>query len=168
MLKKILRLLKSLNANTHPGEIAHAIAIGFILGLIPKGNLLWVFLFVLFLFVRINKGALFLITLLASTIAPLFDSFFDTLGYWVLTLPSLSPLFSTLLDIPFIAFTSFNDTIVMGSLCASFLLYLPLYILSRIFIRLWRSTLLPKIISVPLFKKMGNLFKIKSAIDIFR
>ena len=136
MLKKILRLLKSLNANTHPGEIAHAIAIGFILGLIPKGNLLWVFLFVLFLFVRINKGALFLITLLASTIAPLFDSFFDTLGYWVLTLPSLSPFFSTLLDIPFIAFTSFNDTIVMGSLCASFLLYLPLYILSRIFIRL--------------------------------
>lgn len=168
MLKKIIMLLKSLNTNSHPGEIAHAVAIGFTLGFIPKGNLLWIFLFVLFLFVRINKGALFLITLLASTIAPLFDSLFDTLGYWILTKPNLSPLFSSLLDIPFIAFTSFNDTIVMGSLCASLLLYLPLYVLTRFIIRLWRSTLLPKIVTIPLFKKMGNLFKIKSAIDIFR
>jgi len=168
MLKKIIKLLKSLNTNRNPGEIAHAVSIGFILGFVPKGNLLWVFLFILFLFVRINKGALFFITLLASAIAPSLDGLFDSLGYWVLVHPSLSPSFSLLLDIPFIAFTSFNDTLVMGSLCFGLLSYIPLYFLARLFIRVWRNSLLPKLVTIPLFKKLGNLFKIKSAVDILR
>lgn len=168
MLKKIMQLLKSLNANTHPGEIAHAVSIGIILGFVPKGNLLWIFLSVFFLFIRINKGALFLITLLATAIAPSMDNLFDSLGYWILTLPNLSPFFSSILEIPFVAFTSFNDSIVMGSLAFSLIIYIPIYVFSRIFIRLWRNSLLPKIVTIPLFKKMGNLLKIKSAVDVLR
>lgn len=49
MISYIAKLLKSLNTNSHPGEIAHAVAIGVLLGFMPKDNALWYLLFVFFL-----------------------------------------------------------------------------------------------------------------------
>ena len=54
MFAPIVKLFKSLNTNSHPGEIAHAVAIGMVLGFMPKNNVLWYILFVCFLFIRIN------------------------------------------------------------------------------------------------------------------
>ena len=36
MLKFIIRFLKAINSNQHPGEIAHAVCLGMILGFMPK------------------------------------------------------------------------------------------------------------------------------------
>lgn len=167
MIKRFLSLFRSLNANSHPGEIAHAVSLGFILGFIPKGNLLWIFFFVFFMFVRINKGAYFLSILVAAALAPRMDPLFDSIGFFVLTQPSLSPFFSTLLAIPFVAFTNFNDTLVMGSLCASFVLYIPLYAFTRLLIRVWRKTLLTKFVNIKLVKKIGSVLKLRKVVDVF-
>ena len=143
MISYIVKLLKALNTNSHPGEIAHAVAIGMLLGFMPKNNALWYLLFVFFLFVRVHKGALLLTTLAASLLAGLFDPLFDAIGYAVLTFSPLEPVYVALLDIPFVAFTKFNNTIVAGSLVFSLILYIPVYIVVRIFIKSWRTHLAP-------------------------
>ena len=141
MLKFLVKLLKALNSNSHPGEIAHAVCLGMLLGFLPKNNIFWYVITVFVLFMRINKGALVLCTLAFSLLAPLFDPVFDSVGYWFLTLPSLEPTFAKLLDIPFVSFTKFNNTIACGSLLCGLVLYIPLYIIVRLIIWLMRNKL---------------------------
>ena len=167
MIAPVVKLFKALNTNSHPGEIAYAASIGILLGLVPKNNALWYILFVFFLFVRIHKGCLFLSILLGTLLAPLFDPLFDSLGYTVLTFEALKPAYGNLLEIPFVAFTEFNNTIVAGSLTASLILYIPVYILTRFLVFIWRKFIAPalsqnKLVQVlyktPLIAKIAGLF----------
>ena len=166
MLKFIVRFLKAINSNSHPGEIAHAVCLGMILGFLPKNNALWYVLTVFFLFMRINKGTFAIFTFLFSLLAPALDSLFDTIGWWFLTQEKLTPLFIKLLDIPFVGFTKFNNTIVCGSLLFSLACYIPIYFISRLIIKFWRTKLSPivrktKVIvflsKIPLVKKIGAM-----------
>ncbi|MCQ2589963.1 MAG: TIGR03546 family protein [Treponema sp.] len=166
MFSYILKFIKSLNSNSHPGEIANAVSIGVILGFLPKNNAFWYILFVLFLFIRINKGSLLFFTLVFGLLAHNFDTYFDKLGYYILTLPSLVPTFKALLDIPFVAFTKLNNTIVMGSLAAGLCCYIPVYGISRVFIKFWRAFLAPavrktKLVTLlsklPIIQKIGEM-----------
>jgi len=167
MLKKFLKFFKALNSNSHPGEIAHAVSIGMIMGFLPKDNVTWYILTVFFLFIRINKGAFVIFTFLFSLLAQFLDPLFDKIGYAILTIDKLEPFFAGLLDIPFVSFTKFNNTIVMGSLISGIVLYVPVYILSRLFQKLWRTILAPairksKIIvllsKVKFIKKIGEAY----------
>lgn len=167
MLKKFLKFFKALNSNSHPGEIAHAVSIGLIMGFLPKDNVTWYILTVFFLFIRINKGAFVIFTLLFSLLAQYLDPLFDKIGYAILTYDKFEPFFAKLLDIPFVSFTKFNNTIVMGSLISGIILYIPAYFLTRGFMRLWRTVLSPlvrksKIIlflsKIKFVKKIGEAY----------
>ena len=166
MIKSIVKLLKALGANTNPGEVAHAIACGMLLGLMPKNNVLWYLVMVFILFLRINKAAYALMMLAGALLAPLFDNLFDAVGYWFLTQPALAPTFGALLDIPFVAFTKFNNTIVMGSLLIGIVVYVPLYFVVRGLIALWRRFIVPflrrsfvgkLVMKLPLISKIAAL-----------
>lgn len=171
MLKKLINLLKAINSNSHPGEIAHAVCLAVFIGFMPKTNALWYILTVLFLFMRINKPSFVLLSVVFSLLAPLADPLFDEIGYTILTLPKLEPFFSTLLNIPFVNFTKINNTIVAGSLAFAVVIYIPLYWIMRGFIKLWRTTLSPAIrktklikflSKVPLIKKIGAMYASKN------
>lgn len=166
MIKKLVKLLKALNGNVNPGEIAHAIACGAILGLMPKDNLFWYLVFVFILFVRINKPAYLLTILLGAAVSPAFDGFFDTVGWAFLNIQSLSSVFSYLLDIPLVAFTHFNNTVVMGSFLCGLVLYVPFYFAGRGIVYLWRkyaasylknSKLMKVINKMPVVAKIASL-----------
>jgi uncharacterized protein (TIGR03546 family) len=157
MLNAIVKLFKSLNANSHPGEIAHAACLGVFLGLMPKTNALWFILTVFFLFLRVNRGALILIAALATLIAPVFDALLDSAGYAILLFAPAVPFYRALLDIPFVAFTKFNNTMVMGSIAASLIAYIPLYVIVRLIVRLWRVTVSPKIYQSKLYQGFMKL-----------
>lgn len=152
MLKFLVSFFKSLNSNSHPGEIAHAIALGVMLGFLPKTNLLWYVLFILILFIRINKGTFLLFTLVASIIAPMLDPFFDSLGYKILMIDSFVPYYEKFLTVPFVPLTKFNNTIVMGSFVSGIVLYIPIYVFALIIIMLWRKYVHSVFINSPLVK----------------
>ncbi len=143
MIGSIAKLLKGLNDNSHPGEIAHAVSCGFILGFMPKDNILWFIIFFIFLFLRINKGALLLIMLASSALTFFLDPLFHNIGYFVLKIEAISPYMKTFLDFPAMAYTKLNNTIVAGALVFSLVGYIPFYILARLFIMVWRSTIGP-------------------------
>lgn len=145
MLNAIVKFLKALNSNRNPSEIAHACCMGVMLGFMPKDNALWYLLFVFFLFVRINKPAYLVITALASQLAWLLDPMFGDIGYKILTYEKFTAFFAWILDVPFVGFTRFNNTIVMGSLAVSLALYIPLFVLLRLLVLIWRKKITPKL-----------------------
>ena len=157
MLKAIIKFFKALNSNVHPGAVAHAVCLGMILGFLPKTNALWYILTVFFLFVRINKGTFILFTFLFSLLAPLLDPLFDTIGWWFLNIEKLAPFFSWLLDIPFVGFTKFNNTIVMGSLLFGLAAYIPVYFLVRLFLKYWRAIIAPAVRKTKLVAFLSKL-----------
>ncbi len=157
MISYIAKLLKALNANTNPEEIAHGAACGFLLGLMPKDNLLWWVVFIFILFVRINKAAYGLALLLGSLLAPALDATFDTLGYSILTNESLYGLYGFLENVPFVSFTKFNNTVVMGSLAMGLLLYIPAYIIARVAVALWRKHAVALLRKAKIIKVIGNI-----------
>lgn len=171
MLKFFVKLFNAINSNSNPGEIAHAISIAMILGFMPKNNAFWYVLAVFFLFVRINKGALMLFTALFSLLAPSLDGVFDQLGYAILTIPQMQGFYATLIDIPFVAFTKFNNTIVMGSLVGGLILYIPIYIISRLITFFWRAKLVPVLRKTKLImfiKKIPLVSRVSEISDIVR
>ena len=143
MLSYIIKFLKALGANSKPSQIANSFCIGFILGVMPKNNLLWWLVFVFFMFVRINKAGYFIMMLLGAFISPYLDPTFHKIGEIVLTYEPLVPVYSKLLEIPFVGFTRFNNTIVCGSLVAGIIAYIPLYIFMLVFIWVWRKWIAP-------------------------
>ncbi len=145
MLSLIAKLLKGLNDNSHPGEIAHAASCGLLLGFMPKDNLLWYIVFILFLFLRINKGALLLMILAGAALALFLDPLFDVIGYSVLTIDAIAPFMAMFLNIPFMAFTKINNSIVMGSVLFSLVAYVPMYFLARLFVLAWRKHIAARI-----------------------
>lgn len=170
MLSFFVKLFKSLNINSHPGEIAHGIAVAAILGFLPKNNIFWYALAIFFFFIRINKGALMLFTALFSLIAPNFDHIFDSIGYFILTIPQLQEFYTALVNIPFVSFTKFYNTIVMGSFISSLIIYIPLYFLARLIVHLWRNWLAPIIRKSKLymfFKNLPIVQKIEDISDFF-
>lgn len=141
MLKPLINLIKALSSNTDPGAIAHAFCSGILLGFMPKDNLMWYVLFVFILFMRIQRATYTLSLVAGALLAALLDPLFDAVGWWFLTLDRAVPFYVRLLNVPFVAFTKFNNTIVMGSLVCGILAYIPLYFLARLVIWLWRKYL---------------------------
>lgn len=166
MLKKIIKFFKAINSNKNPGEISHAVCLGMMLGFMPKSNALWYLLAIFYVFMRIHKGSFLLFTFLFSLLAPVLDPVFDTVGYWFLTIPALEPVFVWLINIPFVGFTKFNNTIVCGSLLISLAAYIPTYWICRLILKYWRATLAPVIrktklliflSKLPLIQKIGEM-----------
>lgn len=167
MLKRFLKIFKALNSNSHPGEIAHAISIALLMGFLPKDNVTWYIFTFFFLFIRINKGVFALFTLLFSILSQFLDTLFDSIGYQILTFTPLEPFFAKLLEIPFVSFTKFNNTIVMGALILGLILYIPFYFLTRGFLKLWRNKLTPFIRKTKLIQYISKLKLIKKIGDTY-
>ena len=145
MLKPLLKLINALSSNTHPGSIAHAFACGMLLGFLPKNNLLWYILFIFIMFIRIQRACFSLTIIIGSLIAPLLDPVFNDIGNWILTRETLIPAIAFLQEIPFVAFTKFHNSIVMGSLVFSLVAYIPFYARARVCIFMWRKYLAEKV-----------------------
>lgn len=157
MLKAIAKLLGAISSNTRPGAIAHAVSCGVLLGFMPKDNLLWYILFIFILFMNIQRGAYALSILLGAALTVFLDPLFDSVGYSILTVESMKPYYASLLDIPFVAFTKFNNTVVMGSFACGVAAYIPLYVLARLFVWAWRKYLAEKVRKLKIAAVLKNI-----------
>ncbi len=165
MFSYIKSFFQALNANAHPGDVAHAVALGLLLALVPKANLLWAFLFFLTMFIRVNKGSFFLSLILLSFVAPLLDPALEALGYGILTLSPLQGAYRVLYETPFIGLTRFNNSVVAGSFAAGIVLYIPAYLLFRFLVTGYRGKLQPKIVNSKAYKVFLNLPLIKQILN---
>lgn len=156
MFKWISNLFKSLNANTNPAEIAHALSLG-VLSAYAEDERALVYDFRFLLFRANQQGHLraraFGRELFRMDARPTFAS----VGYSVLTYAPFENVFARLIDIPFVGFTKFNNTVVMGSLVVGLAAYIPFFLIGFFFVKFWRKHVAPTFVKSPLHKAVQKL-----------
>jgi len=162
LFKAIVKLLKALNGNVKKSQIAAGIAWGLLLGLVPIGNFFWIVLFVASFFFTHHHGGKIFGLFIVKLLSPIFILGIDALGWQVLHIGALQPLFTTLYNMPFVPFTKFNNTLVAGGLVSGIVLWLPFFYLFMALIPLYRNKLGPKLRENKIVKKILNfpLFKL--------
>jgi len=141
----IARIFASLASNRRPAEIAAGFAFAFLLALLPGGNLLWLAIFLLTFFLRVNLAMELAFLALFSLITPLFDPLLHRLGLAILTWSPLVPALSTLYSIPLVPLTRFNNSVVAGGFAAGLLAWVPFFMVGLGFVSLYREKIHPAI-----------------------
>ncbi|GHV58303.1 hypothetical protein AGMMS49579_25560 [Spirochaetia bacterium] len=157
MVQTIARLIVALNGNVKKSQIAAGFAWGLLLGLVPTGNIFWIVFFVVSFFFHHNHASKVLVMALIKLFMPLISSLTDALGWEILHIEALRPLFTTLYNMPFVPFTRFNNTLVAGGLVGGIVLWLPVFFLVMALVPLYRNIIAPKIRNTKIFKAIAKM-----------
>jgi uncharacterized protein (TIGR03546 family) len=127
LLDFLARVVAVLRAAATPAQIAAGFVLGMAIGFTPSIAIAVLIALLLIVF-NVNLTAAFLAIAVFRAIAWLFDPLLHWLGYTVLVdLSILRPLWTALYDTPFVAFTGYNNTVVMGGLVLSTVCAVPVY-----------------------------------------
>lgn len=131
ILRPLRLFIQAFVTESTPRQMAFGLALGVFVGLIPKGNLLAIVLATLLAATRVNLAIATFAIVICSLCAAMLDSLFDRVGTFVLTQPLLQGVFVEMINTPFMPWTDFNNSIVMGSFVTGLMLIIPIYRLSR-------------------------------------
>lgn len=152
ILKQIYAFIKLLNSDTDTNPLAAGLSLGFLVGFAPFISLQTLLFFIIVFIFRVQIGAAFLSAFFFKFIAYLFDSPADMLGRAALEFPPLKPLYVMLYNLPIVPMTRFNNSIVMGSMIISFLLFIPSFFIFKKLIAQYRSTVVDRFKNTKLWK----------------
>ena len=139
IVKSFIQILRS---GQTPRQIAGGFALGTIIGLMPFFTLQGLCLWFVVLVLDVNLSAVLLAATLFSLVAYIFDPLFHALGFFLLVDSSfLRGVWTALYNAPVAPLTRFNNTIVLGSFVAGFLLFLPVYFGMQRFVLAYRTHL---------------------------
>jgi uncharacterized protein (TIGR03546 family) len=164
----IVKILKIINANTKPAHVAGGIAFAMLLTLVPAGNLLWILLLALTFFLKINTTMLMIFLVVFKLLAPALSDLIHGIGYHLLTLQALQEFFTLMANMSIVPFFKFQCTRVAGGLVLGVLLWLPVFslvmLVLRLYRRLGRETIAKRILSkkmmeLPLVAKFLSLYQ---------
>lgn len=129
-LKPIRLFCKALVTDNSPSQMALGLALGVMIGLIPKGNLIAITLMIVLGALRVNLGVGVLTAFCVSWMGIFFDPWTHKVGLYLLNHEKLVPYWTELFNLPVAPWTKFNNTVVLGSTCVSAVLLLPIYLIS--------------------------------------
>lgn len=131
ILKLIQQLVKALNSDGTPGQVAAGIALGAVFGLTPLMNVHNLVLFGAALILNVSMPGVFLGWMVFVPVGFALDPLFNALGAWLLGSAALRPLWTWAYNVPALPFTNFNNTVVLGSFVFWAVAFLPLFFLAR-------------------------------------
>ena len=131
MLRPFRLFFKALVVDATPQQMAFGLALGVLVGLVPKGNLLAIGLMMLLCSLRVNLGVGLATIFVTSWAGMLLDPITHRVGEYLLRSELLKPLWETMYDTALLPWTDFNNTVVLGSFVLGAGAFAPLYFLSR-------------------------------------
>jgi uncharacterized protein (TIGR03546 family) len=131
LFRPIRLLFTALVMESTPRQMALGLALGVCVGLVPKGNLLAIILGVLLAATRVNLAIAGFAIVICAFVSGVFDSVFDSIGGYLLQISWMQGIYTELANMPFVPWTDFNNSIVMGSFVSGLLLIWPVYRGSR-------------------------------------
>lgn len=138
MIEAIANLLKVLNSETEPGQISLALCLSMVAGFTPVLSPHNLLVLLLVLVLRVNLSAFGLGWAFFSAAAYLLDPLFHRMGQAALTAPALMNFWTGLYNAAWFRLDRLNNTIVMGSLLFSLILFIPALVLFNLLIRRYR------------------------------
>lgn len=160
VLKQLFSLIRLLHSENSEKQIALAIVLGVWMALNPIYSLQALVVLAISLCFRVQLGFFFLSWLGFGLLSISLYSGLNSLGYSILSQPSLKSSFVAMQKTS-LSLTYFNNTVVMGALAICIAFSLPLYFLFKFLVKEYRghvvesikgSKLLVVLKSSPLFK----------------
>jgi len=145
MIMTIAKILKALNSETDPAQIGLAISFSLIAGLTPLLSIHNLVVLFLVLTLRVNISIFIVGTGIFSGISYLLDPVFHKIGLGLLTAESLAGFWTILYNSPVWRIERFNNSIVMGSLFVSIVLFVPVFLFSMYIVRQYREHILERV-----------------------
>lgn len=142
VIRTAARILKAMNSEADPGQIALALSFALVGGLTPLWSLHNLLVLFLVLVLRVNVSAFIVGLGFFSGIAYLLDPAFHRLGLWVLTAGALKDLWTALYNMVLFRLERFNNSVVMGSLVVSLALFVPIFLAARMGVVRYREHVL--------------------------
>lgn len=141
-LKLLRSLVKTLHSDGSPGQIALGIALGAALGLTPIANAHNIVIVLLLAVLNVSFAAGLFAWGAFVPLGFMLDPLFDRIGRWLLVdAQALRPLWTAWDNVPGLALTNFNNTVVLGSVVFWLLLFTPIYFASRYGVVRYRATI---------------------------
>jgi len=161
-IKIIKKLLKALNADASPAEIAGGLVLGAFLGLTPALALHNIIVISLIVVLRVNVSAAVFSSILFGIIGFATDPAAHLLGKKLLFTEGLSSLWTALYNMPVVPLTRFNNTVVLGSFIISVIAAIPLYVGGKKFVVIYREKLQERVQKLKIVKlfKASKIYKV--------
>ena len=166
ILKLLQSLVKTLHSDGTPGQIAAGIALGAALGLTPIANAHNLVVVLLLAVLNVSFASGLLAWGIFVPLGFMFDSLFHKLGRLLLVdTPALRPMWTAMDNVPGLALTNFNNTVVLGSVVAWLVLFIPIYFAARVGVVRYRATIGQKVMNSKFYKalqasKLFNLYSL--------
>lgn len=132
LVKPLRGAVAVLLANDSPRQIAAGVAIGMVLGLVPKGNLIALALGIVLCSLRVNRSAGLMAAAACSWLGVWLDPFCHRLGDRLLAYDRLQTTYAWLYDQPLGPWIGFNNTVVLGSLALGLYAAYPCYLAAKL------------------------------------
>jgi uncharacterized protein (TIGR03546 family) len=165
LLKLLQQLVRTLNSEGTPGQIAAGIALGAALGLTPLINLHNLLIVGAVMVLNVSFPAAMLGWALAIPVGFMLDPVFDLVGRWLLLdVRALTPLWTAWYNLPVLPLANFNNTVVLGSVLFWAVLSLPIFFLARWGVVRYRATLYQRLTQSRVFRavtasKLYNVYR---------
>ncbi|MBI4833964.1 MAG: TIGR03546 family protein [Planctomycetes bacterium] len=154
-LKILRKLFKILNGDVSPRQVAGGFAFGVILGLTPLLNLHNLLVLFLICIIRVNVSSAIFSMLIFKLLAFLIDPLSHQLGYLLLVdFGFLNSFWTFLYNLPIVPWTNFNNTLVLGSLVISLILFVPNLVFVSKGVVSYRNNLKPKLEKTKFFRAL--------------
>jgi uncharacterized protein (TIGR03546 family) len=140
-----------------PRAIAFGFALGMMIGLMPKGNLTVAAISILVLATQTNLAAAALSGVAFTWATTWTDPLAHRIGSAILTQPSWQKSFARLYEMPLVPWTGFNNTVVLGSLVLSLVLFYPVYHLAWLTFHRHKARVAQKLQNLPIDKVLAGV-----------
>jgi uncharacterized protein (TIGR03546 family) len=132
VIQYVTKIIKILRSAATPNQIAGGWVLGMIMGLTPFMSLHNLLILFLLIILNVNIAIAIFSLGVFSGFAYLLDPQFHDFGYYLLVdIPSLKSLWTSMYNIPIVALSKFNNTVVMGSLAGSIIAVIPMFFLIK-------------------------------------
>ena len=132
---------KSINGIDSPKKLAMGMAIGCMIGFLPKDNLMFVGLLVFLIMSGANLVTGALAGLVTSVFSGAIQPLAHSLGNQVLSLEFVVVPLAKFLQFPVAPWTRLDNTVVSGSLTIGILAFVPVYLASLIVFKKYRDSI---------------------------
>jgi uncharacterized protein (TIGR03546 family) len=168
IIKLIQSLVKALNSDGTPGQVAAGIALGACLGLTPLVNLHNLLIVAVILFFRVSVPGAMLGWAIFTPVGFLLDPAFDAIGTALIVDNSaLQGLWSAAYNAPVVALANPTNTVVVGSFVSWLALAVPIYFGARWGVGEYRRTIYQRYKDHRFFKAL-RASKLYNVYNMFR
>jgi uncharacterized protein (TIGR03546 family) len=155
LLKLLQSLVKALNSQGTPRQVAAGIALGSALGLTPIANLHNLAIVLAAMLLNVSLAGFSLGWAVFVPVGFALDPLFDAIGKALLGAPALRGLWTSLYNMPIVPFTKFNNSVVLGSLVFWVVAWLPIYFLSAWAIAKYREKVYERLKKTKFFQAVS-------------